>query len=129
MRINSAIIATVVVLSGCASMQDWIPVRVDANQSHAITTIQQATRNFDCSQNVAAQAQELAQKLQWFQIYAESKPTRDVLKPVAIMQQTVQELVERSKKQAVTPVYCDIKKRIVIQQANIIAHTVHGRMF
>ena len=119
--------AMLVMLTGCGSVSQWIPVRWDANQSQAITTIQQSTRRFDCTGDVAVQSQSLARELEWFSIYAENKPTRDVIEPVKLMAKTVNELVERSAKGKVSPVYCDIKRKIMIDQANMIAHTVQGR--
>ena len=122
-----AIAVTVVMLAGCSSLKDWIPVRWDANQSQAITSIQQTTRNFDCKGDIAKQSSELAQQVQWFTIYAESKPTRDVIGPIGHMNDTVKELADRSSKGPVSPMYCDIKKKLMIQQADMVAHTVQGR--
>ena len=114
-------------LTGCSTIKDWIPVSWDANQSQSITTIQQTTRNFDCKGDIALQSKQLANQIQWFTIYAESKPTRDVIGPIGHMNDTVKELVDRSSKGPVSPLYCDIKKKLMIQQADMIAHTVQGR--
>lgn len=121
------LVIAVVTLSGCSTIKQWIPVRWDANQSQAITTIQQTTRNFDCKADIAQQAKGLANQIEWFTIYAESKPTRDVIKPIGLMNSTVKELVDRSSKGPVSPTYCEIKKKIMIQQADMVAHTVQGR--
>ena len=121
------VITSIALLTGCASVKEWIPVRWDANQSQAITTIQQSTRRFDCAGDIAQQSQSLSRELEWFQIYAENKPTRDVIEPAKLMAKTVNELVERSSKGKVSVVYCDIKKKIMVQQADMIAHTVQGR--
>lgn len=120
-------ITAVVTLAGCSSLKDWLPVKWDANQSQAITSIQQTSRNFDCKGDVAQQAKDLSGKIQWFTIYAESKPTRDVIGPIGHMNDTVKELVDRSNKGPVSPMYCEIKKKIMIQQADMVAHTVQGR--
>ena len=114
-------------LAGCSTIKEWIPVRWDANQSQAITTIQQTTRNFDCKADIAQQSKDLAKQIQWFTIYAESKPTRDVIGPIGHMNDTVKELVDRSSKGPVSATYCEIKKKIMIQQADTVAHTVQGR--
>jgi outer membrane biogenesis lipoprotein LolB len=121
------VVLSVVVLAGCSSLKDWIPVRWDANQSQAITSIQQTTRNFDCKGDIAQQSKDLSSKIQWFTIYSESKPTRDVIGPIGHMNDTVKELVDRSSKGPVSPVYCEIKKKLMIQQADMVAHTVQGR--
>ena len=114
-------------LAGCSTIQEWIPVRWDANQSQSITSIQQATRNFDCKGDIAQQSKQLAQQIEWFTIYADTKKTRDVIGPVGHMNDTVKELVDRSSKGPVSPMYCDIKKRLMVQQADMVAHTVQGR--
>jgi hypothetical protein len=117
----------VVSLTGCSTIKDWIPVRWDANHSSSITTIQQTTRNFDCTGDIAQQSKDLAQKVEWFEIYAKNKPTRDVIVPAEKMRDSVKELVDRTTKGPVSPTYCEIKKKILIQQADMIAHTVQGR--
>lgn len=118
---------TFTTLTGCSTVQQWIPVRWDANQSQSITSIQQTTRNFDCKADIAQQSKDLAQKIEWFEIYAKSKPTRDVIVPIEKMHSSVKEIVERTSKGPVSPTYCEIKKKILIQQADMIAHTVQGR--
>jgi len=114
-------------LTGCSTVKEWIPIKWDANQSHAITTIQQTSRNFDCKADIAQQSKSLANQIEWFKIYSESKPTRDVISPIAHMNSTVKELVDRSAQGPVSPMYCEIKKKIIVQQADMIAHTVQGR--
>ena len=44
-----------------------------------------------------------------------------------LMTNTVKELNDRSSKGQVSVVYCDIKKKIMIQQANTIGHMIQGR--
>jgi uncharacterized protein YceK len=121
------LIIAVVSLTGCSTIQQWIPVRWDTNQSQSITTIQQTTRSFNCAGDIAQQSKDLAQKVEWFEIYAKSKPTRDVIVPVGKMHDSVKELVDRTSKGPVSPTYCEIKKKILIQQADMLAHTVQGR--
>lgn len=124
---NLIAVLAITMLAGCSSLKDWIPVKWDANQSQSITTIQQATRNFDCKGDIPQQAKSLSNQIQWFTIYAESKPTRDVIKPVGLMNDTVKSLIDQSNKGPVSPLFCDMKKKILIQQADMIAHTVQGR--
>ena len=122
-----AIAVTVVMLAGCSSLKDYIPSRWDANQSRAVTDIQQHSRNFDCKGDVALQSKVLAAQVEWLDIYSSTKDTRDVAKITGLMNSTVKELAERSSKGPVSPMYCDIKKKILIQQADTIGHMVQGR--
>jgi hypothetical protein len=121
------VVVAFIMLGGCSTVKEWIPVRWDANQSQAITSTQQTTRNFDCKADIAQQSKALSGQIEWFKIYSESKPTRDVIDPIAQMNSTVKELVDRSAQGPVSPMYCEIKKKIIVQQADMIAHTVQGR--
>ncbi len=117
------------VLTGCSTIKDYIPVKWDSNQSSSITSIQMTTRNFDCKGDIAAQAKTLQQQVEWLKLYSESKPTRDVIAPIRLMNDSVKELVDRTSKGSVSIMYCEMKKKIVIKQADIVAHTIHGRLF
>lgn len=125
MRVSVLLIA--VTLAGCSSLKDYWPSRWDANQSKVVTDIQQTTRNFDCKGDIALQSKELALQVQWLDIYSQTKDTRDVSKVAGLMNDTVKELKDRSAKGPVSPVYCDIKKKLMVQQADMIGHMVQGR--
>lgn len=117
----------VVTTTGCSSLKDYIPSRWDVNQSRAVTDIQQTTRNFDCKGDIAFQSKLLSAQVEWLDIYSKTKDTRDIAKITSNMNDTVKELRERSSKGPVSPLYCDLKKKLMIQQADMIAHTVQGR--
>jgi hypothetical protein len=119
-----AIIA-LVTLSGCASIIDMIPSRWDVNQAKVTTDLRQATHNFDCKADQRAQLKVIAEQVQWFALYSESKGTKDVAQLGKTLQATVKEFQERA--QPVSPIYCDIKRKLMIQQADIIAKTTQGR--
>lgn len=99
----------------------------DPNQSKAVTDVQQTSRNFDCKGDVAAQSKQLALQVEWLDIYSQTKDTRDVAKITGLMNDTVKELKERSNKGPVSPMYCEIKKKLMIQQADMIGHMVQRR--
>lgn len=121
------LILAVVGLSGCASVMEYIPSRWDVNQAKVITDIQQQARRFDCKADQAAQINELAKSVEWFDIYAKTKPTRDIAKLTGTMDKTIQEYQERLKTGPVSPLYCDLKAKIIKQQADILAGSVQGR--
>ncbi len=114
-------------LTGCSSIMEKIPSRWDVNQAKVITDIQQQTRRFDCKGDQTSQINELAKSVEWFNIYAKSKPTRDIAKLTGTMDKTIQEYQERLKIAPVSPLYCEIKKKIIQQQADILAGSVQGR--
>lgn len=122
-----AITALTVALTGCASIMEIIPSGWDVNQAKVITDIQQRARHFDCKSDLAPQVNQLAKDVEWFDIYAKTKPTRDIAKLTGTMTNTVNELRDRVDKGPVSPLYCDLKKKIIQQQADILAKSVQGR--
>ena len=114
-------------LTGCASIMEMIPSGWDVNQAKVITDIQQQTRHFDCKADLKPQVDQLARDVEWFDIYAKTKPTRDIAKLTGTITDTVKELQDRVKAGPVSPLYCDLKKKIIQQQADILAKSVQGR--
>ena len=114
-------------LTGCASIMEYIPSGWDVNQAKVITDIQQQARHIDCKSELAPQVKQLARNVEWFDIYSQTKPTRDINKLTGTITDTVKELQERIAKGPVSPLYCDLKKKIIQQQADILAKSVQGR--
>ena len=114
-------------LTGCASIMEIIPSSWDVNQAKVITDIQLQVRHFDCKAELKPQVDQLAKDVEWFDIYSQTKPTRDINKLTGVIKDTVKELQERVAKGAVSPMYCDLKKKIIQQQADILAKSVQGR--
>jgi PBP1b-binding outer membrane lipoprotein LpoB len=120
-------ITALITLTGCASIIDMIPSRWDVNQAKVVTDIQQGAKRFDCKGDQLAQLTALDRDIEWFDIYAKTKPTRDVAKLTKTMVDTVNEFKDRASKGPVSPLYCELKKKIIIQQSEIIAGAVQGR--
>lgn len=116
------LLIALIALAGCA----YIPSKWDANQAKNVTDIQQTARQLDCK-NPDAGLDKLANELQWFDLYATAKGTADIAPLSATLTTTVTEFQDRKKKESVSPMYCEIKKKVIIQQADIIAKTVQGR--
>ena len=114
-------------LTGCASVMEMIPSRWDVNQAKVITDIQVQANHFDCKNDQASQLSALAINVEWFDIYAKTKPTRDIAKLTGTITDTVKELQDRVVAGPVSPLYCDLKKKIIQQQADILAKSVQGR--
>jgi hypothetical protein len=114
-------------LTGCASIMEMIPSGWDVNQAKVITDIQLQVKHFDCKADLAPQVNKLAQDVEWFDIYAKTKPTRDIARLTGTITDTVTELKDRVAKGPVSPLYCDLKKKIIQQQADILAKSVQGR--
>jgi uncharacterized protein YceK len=121
------VILALVSLTGCASIMEMIPSRWDANQAKVITDIQVQTNHFDCKGDQAQQLRSLALNIEWFNTYAKTKPTKDIAKLTGTVTATVKEYQDRLKAGPVSPLYCDLKVKIIKQQTDILAGSVQGR--
>ena len=121
------VILALVSLTGCASIMEMIPSRWDANQAKVITDIQVQTNHFDCKGDQAQQLRSLALNIEWFNTYAKTKPTKDIAKLTGTVTATVKEYQDRLKTGPVSPLYCDLKLKIIKQQTDILAGSVQGR--
>ena len=120
-------ILAIISLAGCSTIMEKIPSRWDVNQAKVITDIQFQARHIDCKADLAPQVTKLAEDIEWFDIYAKTKPTRDIAKLTSTITDTVKELQDRVKAGSVSPLYCDLKKKILQQQSDILAGSVQGR--
>lgn len=131
MKRAAMIMIMCVTLTGCAAVKDYIPSFWDDNQSASIVTARLHAENLDCEAAQAPQVFLIAQNLRWFQLYSESKGSlqKDVLRVVEPMSRTVKDWQARLEKQETAPskAYCEIKKKILIQQAGLAAQAVLGR--
>lgn len=114
----------VLALSGC-SLIDKIPSRWDVNQAKVTTDLRQSTHNFNCKGDQLSQLKIISDQIQWFELYSESKGTKDVANLGKTLQETVKEF--QTRPQPVSMFYCEMKRKIMIQQADIIAKSVQGR--
>lgn len=119
-----AVLAVALFLSGCS----FIPSFSDVNQSKSIIDIRLAVDNIDCSLDQHKQALELANHINWFMLYSESKgmTQRDVIELVSPMKSTTEEWVKRSASGASVP-YCNIKKQLLVKQSDVAARAVLRR--
>ena len=124
MKILTTLVITVL-LAGCSA----IPSFWDDNQSSVIVSVRQSVENIDCQQEHAPQVKTVQQQLRWFELYSESKGSRqhDVLRLIRPMQETVDDFYNRSVSRPGSITYCELKKETMIEQAGIIARAVLGR--
>ena len=123
------VLAVIVMLSGCATVQSWIPSFWDANQSARITDVQLSVDRLNCAADQLSQVSRIRDDLRWFELYSVSKGKvqQDVLKLIAPMQETVEDMYKRNTEGRGSTVYCELKKRIMQQQAARAAAAVQGR--
>jgi outer membrane murein-binding lipoprotein Lpp len=123
------LITAVVLLSGCASVQNWIPSFWDDNQSAKITDVRLTVDRIDCAKDQLAQAQQLRDQLRWFELYSVSKGAlqKDVIRLIAPIQETTEDWYKRSLDGQGSVGYCNIKKKILEQQTARAAKGILGR--
>lgn len=116
-------------LSGCAQVQSWIPSFWDANQSARVTDVQLSIDRLDCAGDQLAQVTRIRDDLRWFELYSRSKGStqQDVLRMITPMQETVQEWHTRVAGGRGSKTYCELKQRVMQQQAARAAAAVQGR--
>ena len=120
------VMCLVVMLSGCATVQNWIPSFWDDNQSAYITDARLSVERINCAEPQTAQVQRLREDLRRFELYSEAKGSlqKDVIRVIEPMQSTAKEWAERGEG---SKTYCEIKKRVLAQQGERAAKVILGR--
>lgn len=116
------VFVAVLLLVGCS----YIPSRWDENEAKVIIDIEMSAKYFDCA-NVKIQINDLNRQVEWFNIYSVSRGSNDIVALFEPLQKTVAEFKERSDKAPVSPLYCELKKKIIVQQSAIVARAVQLR--
>jgi hypothetical protein len=126
---KTLILTLTLMLTGCATVQSWIPSFWDVNQSARITDVQLAVDRLDCAADQLIQVSRIRDDLRWFELYSTSKGAvqQDVIKLIAPMQATVEDMYKRNTEGKGSTVYCELKKRIMQQQAARAAAGIQGR--
>ena len=116
-------------LTGCASITSLIPSFWDPNQSARITDVRLRVDQINCEQAQLPQAQQIQNDLRWFELYSESKGSRqqDVIRVIQPMQESVTDWVKRSTDGQGSKTYCEIKKKLLQTQAKSAAAAIQGR--
>jgi hypothetical protein len=128
MKKTLAVIFLTFSLTGCA-LHNIIPSFWDDNQSATMIDVRQAINQLDCSQPQALQVKRIKDKLEWFDLYSESKGMQqnDVRALTKPMQETVDDFYKRSIEKEGSKAYCESKKKILQIQASKAAEGVLGR--
>lgn len=126
-----ATLALTIGLSGCATITNWIPSFWDDNQASAIVDVRQMIHNIDCEKPQDYQSKQIKEKIQWFQLYSESKGTlqNDMLRLVDPIKKTADDWNTRASSGDKPPsvAYCNTKKKLLTIQIDKAAHAVLGR--
>jgi hypothetical protein len=117
---------TAFTVTGCATVQSWIPSFWDDNQSAYIITARLSVERINCADPQLSQVQVLAEDLRRFELYSEAKGSlqRDVLRVIEPMQSTVKEWTTRGEG---SKTYCELKKKLLTQQGERASKVILGR--
>lgn len=117
---------TAFTVTGCATVQSWIPSFWDDNQSAYIITARLSVERINCADPQLAQVRVLAEDLRRFELYSEAKGSlqRDVLRVIEPMQSTVKEWTTRGEG---SKTYCELKKKLLTQQGERASKVILGR--
>ena len=128
MKLFFAIIVSVM-LSGCATVSTWIPSFWDDNQSARIVDVRLGIDRLNCAGDQLSQITRIRDDLRWFELYSTSKGSvqQDVIKLIAPMQATVEDMYTRTAKAPTSVTYCELKRTIMQQQAQRAAAGILGR--
>jgi hypothetical protein len=126
------LLLSVMLLQGCAvALSSYIPSFWDDNQSAKIISVRMDIDRLDCKSAQAPQVARLRDDLHWFRLYSESKGSRqtDVLKLTEPMEATIEDWYKRVSTEGYreNAVYCEMKKKVVSEQAARAAKAVLGR--
>ena len=123
-----AIAILTVSLQGCA-LHSVIPSFWDDNQAVAVIDARQAVEQLDCKQPHAPQVKVIKDRLDWFDLYSESKGMmqNDVRALIEPMRKTVDDFYKRSVEKEGSEAYCNAKKKVMKVQASKAAEGVLGR--
>jgi PBP1b-binding outer membrane lipoprotein LpoB len=123
-----SIIFLAVSVQGCA-LHSIIPSFWDDNQSAAMIDVRQSINQLNCSEPQAPQVKRIKDKIEWFDLYSESKGMQqnDVRALTKPMQETVDDFYKRSVDKEGSKAYCEAKKKILQTQASKAAEGVLGR--
>lgn len=123
---NFIVILAALMLTGCTTLQNWVPSFWDDNQSHYIIETRMAVERIDCSQPQAPQVQRVRDSLRQFELYSQAKGTlqKDVLRVIEPMQASTKEWADRGEG---SKTYCEIKRKLLTQQGERASRVILGR--
>ena len=111
-------------LSSCAIT----PSHWNNTQVIKITDIHQDAVSINCSGDIAPPLSKLLNDLDWLHQYDSYVGTTDIDNMVMIERNTVSEFQAEVNANKSNSVYCQLKKTLVLQQTNIISHTIQGSL-
>jgi len=120
----------IISLTSCSTLLNILPSAWDSNQAKVITDIRQKTIQINCKKDVAilkANLNSLHNKVEWLNLYSESKRTNDVSEMTSVYNQTLNDMIKRIETKGISNSYCENKKSILVEQSSMIAKGIQSR--
>ena len=128
MKLLAAVLVSFV-LSGCAAVgaiTSFFPSKWDPNEAAAVTDIRQQVRQLDCTDQTKLRQQmaTLQQRVEWLELYSDSRKNEDILKITKIFEITLKGMSDRKE---MSKFFCESKVKIMIKESDAIATAAQGR--
>lgn len=123
MRLASILLGTFL-LAGCSTFSSLS--FYDDNESLLSVKVRLYASSLDCSYKQEPQVKAIQMSVNEFLFYSEAKRSKDVTEMILPMKETVDGFYERIKKND-SIAFCEIKKKIIVQQSSTIADAVMRR--
>ena len=114
-------------LSGCSALSTLIASSWDTNQSKVSIDIRQSIAQLDCANLQIGDVKRIQDQVQWLSLYNESKETIDISRVTAPLAVTVDEFYVHTQKNPTSKVYCELKRKILSEQALIVSKAIIRR--
>ncbi|MDE1830432.1 MAG: hypothetical protein KGI25_08925 [Thaumarchaeota archaeon] len=105
-----------------------MPTRWDETQVGKITDVHQEIQALNCSSDLTAPLNTIGDDLQWLHQYNLYTGAKDIDAMVTIEEKTVNEFQDNVAAKKSNAVYCQLKKALLLQQTDIIGHTIKGSL-
>ena len=117
-----------ILLTGCATVTDMIPSFWDDNEAKAAVDIKYTAQKINCQDNYQFMVYDLQDNIEWLIAYAESKGSKDLIRLTKPLQNTTDAFVKKVEAEKdVSLVYCELKRKIIVNQANTLSNAALGR--
>ena len=123
MKITAVILASMM-LASCASLPSIS--FYDDNESLLAVQVRGAAESLDCSAKQEPQVKGIQNRVDLLLYFSEAKHSDDVQEMVLPMKETVDSFYARIRKND-SIAFCELKKKIIIQQSKTIADAVMRR--
>lgn len=122
------ILSMLIFLSGCSTISGMIPSFWDDNEAHAAINIRATVAQLNCKGEYAWQVVALGDDIEWLELYVDSKGSTDIANLIKPMKETTDAFKKRTQEKGTSEAYCNLKKRVLLQQSKAVAEAILSRV-